>query len=35
LFDELLHQLPDIQAGEPDYLAGNFIHAIRELPCYF
>jgi cytochrome P450 len=35
LFDELLHQLPDIRAGEPDYLAGNFIHAIRALPCYF
>jgi cytochrome P450 len=35
LFDELLHQLPGIQAGEPEYLAGNFIHAIRALPCTF
>jgi cytochrome P450 len=32
---ELLHQLPDIQAGEPTYLAGNFIHGIRHMPCTF
>jgi cytochrome P450 len=35
LFDELLHQLPDIVAGEPDLLAGNFVHAVRTLPCTF
>jgi cytochrome P450 len=35
IFRELLHQLPDIQAGEPHYLAGNFIHAIRTMPCTF
>lgn len=32
---ELLRQIPDIQAGEPDYVAGNFIHAISSMPCTF
>jgi cytochrome P450 len=32
---EVLHQLPDIQAGDPVYLAGNFIHGIRSMPCTF
>ncbi|MFV8050773.1 cytochrome P450 [Mycobacterium sp. 48b] len=35
IFGELLHQLPDIAAGEPAYLAGNFVHAIRSMPCTF
>jgi cytochrome P450 len=35
IFGELLRQLPDIQAGEPSYLAGNFIHAVRSMPCTF
>ncbi|OBI78973.1 cytochrome P450 [Mycobacterium asiaticum] len=35
IFGELLRQLPDIQAGEPAYLAGNFVHAIRAMPCTF
>jgi cytochrome P450 len=35
LFAELLRQLPDIQAGEPAYVPGNFIHAIRSMPCTF
>ncbi|MFI9387903.1 cytochrome P450 [Kutzneria sp. NPDC052558] len=35
LFRELLRQLPDITAGEPEYLAGNFVHAIRAMPCHF
>lgn len=35
IFRELLHQLPDIRAGEPDYLAGNFVHAVRAMPCFF
>jgi cytochrome P450 len=34
-FQELLHRLPDIQAGEPRYLAGNFIHGISAMPCTF
>ena len=33
LFGELLRQEPEIQAGVPTYVAGNFIHAIREMPC--
>lgn len=35
LFGELLTQLPDIAAGEPAYLRGNFVHAIRAMPCTF
>lgn len=35
IFGELLRELPDIRAGEPEYLAGNFIHGIRRLPCTF
>ncbi|TQS44680.1 cytochrome P450 [Cryptosporangium phraense] len=35
LFRELLTQLPELRAGEPDYVAGAFIHAIRRMPCDF
>jgi cytochrome P450 len=35
IFSELLHQLPDIQAGEPNYVPGNFIHGVRSMPCTF
>lgn len=35
IFGELLRQLPDIQAGDPVYVPGNFIHAIRSMPCVF
>ncbi len=35
IFGELLRQLPDMQAGEPAYVPGNFIHAIRSMPCTF
>ncbi|ORB76070.1 cytochrome P450 [Mycobacterium scrofulaceum] len=35
IFGELLRQLPEIQAGEPTYVAGNFIHAVRSMPCTF
>jgi cytochrome P450 len=35
LFGELLHRLPDIQSGEPQYVPGNFVHAIRAMPCSF
>jgi cytochrome P450 len=35
LFGELLTQLPDIAAGEPSYVASNFVHAIRAMPCTF
>ena len=35
IFGELLRQLPEIQAGDPAYVPGNFIHAIRSMPCTF
>lgn len=35
IFGELLRQLPDIQARDPAYVPGNFIHAIRGMPCTF
>jgi cytochrome P450 len=35
VFGELLSRLPDIEAGDPAYVPGNFIHAIRSLPCTF
>ncbi|KLO40228.1 cytochrome P450 [Mycobacterium nebraskense] len=35
IFGELLRQLPQIQAGDPTYVAGNFIHAVRSMPCTF
>ena len=35
IFGELLRQLPDIQAGDPTYVAGNSIHAVRSMPCTF
>ena len=35
IFGELLHELPGIEAGEPQYLAGSFIHGIRAMPCTF
>ncbi|WAC93195.1 cytochrome P450 [Mycobacterium sp. Aquia_213] len=35
IFGELLRQLPDIQATDATYVAGNFVHAVRSLPCTF
>jgi cytochrome P450 len=35
IFGELLRGVPDIQAGDPAYVPGNFIHAIRSMPCTF
>jgi len=35
IFGELLGQLPGIEAGDPAYVPGNFIHAIRSMPCSF
>lgn len=35
IFGELLRQVPEIEAGEPAYVPGNFIHAIRSMPCTF
>ena len=33
LFGELLTQIPDLVTGEPSYVAGNFIHAVRRMPA--
>ncbi|OBH19270.1 cytochrome P450 [Mycolicibacter sinensis] len=35
IFGQLLRQLPGIEAGEPEYVAGSFIHGIRAMPCTF
>jgi len=35
IIGELLTTLPTIAAGEPTYLQGNFVHAIRSMPCHF
>ena len=35
LIHELITQLPTITAGAPDYLQGNFVHAIRSMPVTF
>jgi cytochrome P450 len=35
LIHELIIQLPTITAGAPDYLQGNFVHAIRSMPVTF
>lgn len=35
LFAELLRQLPDIEASEATYVAGNFVHAVGSMPCTF
>jgi cytochrome P450 len=32
LFSEILHRLPGLTVGEPEYLAGNFINGIKRLP---
>jgi cytochrome P450 len=35
IFDEMLHRVGDIEAGEPRYLAGNFMNGIKRLPVRF
>lgn len=32
IFDQLLHRVPNLQVGEPDYLVGNFVRAVKRLP---
>ena len=32
LFSELLTRAPGLEAGEPVYLAGNFMQAIKSMP---
>lgn len=33
IFYELLRKAPDLQAGEPVQLVGNFVDAVKSLPC--
>jgi cytochrome P450 len=35
VFRELLFRLPDLEVGEPEYLASNFINGIKRLPARF
>jgi cytochrome P450 len=35
IFTEVLTRLPDIEAGEPEPLVGNFINGIKRMPCRF
>jgi cytochrome P450 len=32
IFDQLLHRVPHLEVGEPEYLISNFIHGIKRLP---
>ncbi|MGQ0625247.1 MAG: cytochrome P450 [Sporichthyaceae bacterium] len=35
IFDQLLHRLPNLRVGQPEYLAGNFINGIKRLPVTY
>lgn len=32
LFDQLLHRAPTLRVGEPEYLTGNFVRAVKSMP---
>lgn len=32
IIGELLSQIPELAAGDPSYVAGNFVHAVRRMP---
>jgi cytochrome P450 len=32
LFDQLLHRVPTLELGEPEYLTGNFVRAVKSMP---
>ena len=34
VFGELANRAPDLQVGEPDYLVGNFVHAVKAMPYW-
>ncbi|MFZ2177887.1 MAG: cytochrome P450 [Rhodococcus sp. (in: high G+C Gram-positive bacteria)] len=31
IFDQLLHRAPNLQLGEPDFLVGNFVNAVKSM----
>lgn len=33
IFDQLLHRVPKLDVGEPTYLVGNFVRAVKSMPC--
>jgi len=33
IFDELLHRVPNLELGEPEFLVGNFVNAVKSMPC--
>jgi cytochrome P450 len=33
VFDQILHRVPNLRVGEPDYLRGNFVRAVKSMPC--
>jgi cytochrome P450 len=35
IFGEMLKQIPDIEAGEPELLRSAFIHGVKRMPCTF
>lgn len=32
IFDQLLHRAPSLRVGEPTYLTGNFVRAVKSMP---
>ncbi|CCW12641.1 cytochrome P450 [Rhodococcus aetherivorans] len=32
IFDQLLHRVPDLQLGDPQFLVGNFVNAVKSMP---
>lgn len=32
IFEQLLHRAPTLQLGEPEYLTGNFVRAVKTMP---
>ncbi|WP_213574082.1 cytochrome P450 [Rhodococcus sp. USK13] len=33
IFDQLLHRVPALRVGEPEFLAGSFIRSVKSMPC--
>ncbi|MBH0776700.1 cytochrome P450 [Nocardia bovistercoris] len=32
IFDQLVRRVPNLQVGEPDYMVGNFVRAVKHMP---